>query len=198
MARMKLEGQLDVVEYYRITEQDSAHMGDHAGGSMEMLKEKNSAREYLMTWSEKKFRQEQFHELMEGSKLKQKEYNTVRSSEVNEKGLEQLLKIPWRVALKKYFNKARNATSTVAAYLAYPCLRTELQVRLTWCLMYIKRSEYEASNDSRSKEQELQMLKTLRVLLITTDDFVIEWAKRKDALCFVRFVVDRIPTPVLE
>ena len=40
-------------------------------------------------------------------------------------------------------------------------------------------------------------METLRVL-ITTDDFVIEWAKRKDALCFVRFVVDRIPTSVLE
>ena len=33
--------------------------------------------------------------------------------------------------------------------------------------------------------------------LISKDDSAIAWAKRKDALCFVRFVVDRIPTPVL-
>ena len=35
-------------------------------------------------------------------------------------------------------------------------------------------------------------------MLISRDDFVIAWAKRKDALCFVRFVVDRISTAVLE
>ena len=33
--------------------------------------------------------------------------------------------------------------------------------------------------------------------LISRDDSAIAWAKRKDALCFPRFVVDRIPTPVL-
>ena len=32
MARMKLEGQLGVVEYSRITVPDSVHMGDPAGG----------------------------------------------------------------------------------------------------------------------------------------------------------------------
>ena len=40
-------------------------------------------------------------------------------------------------------------------------------------------------------------MEALRVL-ISRDDSAIAWAKRKDALCFVRFVVDRIPTPVLE
>ena len=40
-------------------------------------------------------------------------------------------------------------------------------------------------------------MEALRVL-ISRDDMAIAWAKRKDALCFVRFVVDRIPTPALE
>ena len=35
-------------------------------------------------------------------------------------------------------------------------------------------------------------------MLISRDDSAISWAKRKDALCFVRFLVDRISTPVLE
>ena len=34
--------------------------------------------------------------------------------------------------------------------------------------------------------------------LISRDDSAIAWAKRNVALCFVRFVVDRIPTPVLK
>ena len=62
--------------------------------------------------------------------------------------------------------------------------------------MGIKKAEYEASNDLKSKEQELELMEALRAL-ISKDDSAIAWAKRKDALCFVRFVVDRIPTPVL-
>ena len=42
----------------------------------------------------------------------------------------------------------------------------------------------------------LELMEALRVL-ISRDDSSIAWAKRKDALCFMRFVVDRIPTPVL-
>ena len=89
-----------------------------------------------------------------------------------------------------------HAPATVAAYLAYPCKRTDLQVRLAWCLIGIKKAEYKANNGSKSKEQELELMEALR-MLISRDDFAIAWANRKDALCFVRFVVDRIPTPVL-
>ena len=34
-------------------------------------------------------------------------------------------------------------------------------------------------------------------MLIGKDYSAIAWAKQRDALCFVRFLVDRIPTPVL-
>ena len=52
-------------------------------------------------------------------------------------------------------------------------------------------------NDSKFKEQELELMEALRVL-ISRDDSAIASAKRKDALYFLRFVVDRIPTPALE
>ena len=119
------------------------------------------------------------------------------ASEANEIGLEKSLEIFWRVALQRYFNESMHAPATVAAYLAYPCARTDLQVRLAWFLMGVKRSEYEASNDSKSKEQELELMQALLVL-ISRDDSAIAWAKRKDSLCFVRFVVDRISTSILE
>ena len=90
-----------------------------------------------------------------------------------------------------------HAAATVAAYLAYPCAVTDLQVRLAWCLMGIKKAEYVANNDSKLTEQELELMEALRVL-ISRDDSAIAWANRKEALCFVRFVMDRIPTPVLE
>ena len=90
-----------------------------------------------------------------------------------------------------------HAAATVAAYLAYPCAVTDLQVRLAWCLMGIKKAEYVANNDSKSTEQQLELMEALPVL-ISRDDSAIAWANRKDALCFVMFVVDRIRIPVLE
>ena len=196
MVRMKLEGQLDVFEYSRVTVPESVHMGDRAGGYVEMLKARNSARGHLMAWSEKRAMQEYLKGLTDNSNLNRKEYGTVISSEANEIGLEKLLEISWRAALQIYFDKTMHAPATVAAYLAHPCTRTDLQVRLAWCLMGIKKAEYEASNDLKSKNQELELMEALRAL-ISKDDSAIAWAKRKDALCFVRFVVDRIPTPVL-
>ena len=196
MNKMKLEGQLDVVEYGRVTVPESVHMGDPAGGYVEMLKARNSARGHLMAWSEKRAMQEYLKGLTENSNLNRKEYGTVMSSEANETGLEKLLEISWRAALQRYFDEAMHAPATVAAYLAHPCTRTDMQVRLSWCLMGIKKAEYEASIDLKSKEQELELMEALR-RLISKDDSAIAWAKRKDALCFVRFVVDHIPTPVL-
>ena len=149
MAKLKLEGQLDVVEYSRITVPESVHMGDPAGGYVEMLKARNSARGHLMAWSEKRAMQEYLKGLTENSNFNRKEYGTVMSSEANEVGLEKLLEVSWRAALQKYFDETMHAPATVAAYLAHPCTRTDLQVRLAWCLMGIKKAEYEASNDSR-------------------------------------------------
>ena len=196
MARMKLEGPLDVVEYSRITVPHSVHIRDPTWGYVEMLKARNSARGHLVAWDEKQAMQEYLKELTENSNMSRKEYGRVMSSEANETGLEKLLEISWRAALQRYFDKTMHAPVTMAAYLVYPCA-TVLQVRLAWCLMGIKKAEYEASNDSKSKEQELELMEALRVL-ISRDDSATAWAKRKDAFCFMRFVVDRIPTPVFE
>ena len=171
-------------------------MGDPVGGYVEMLKARNSARGHLMAWNEKQAMQEYLRELTENSNLNRKEYGTVMSSEANEIGLEILLEISWWAALQRCFDETIHAPATVRAYLAYPCTRTDLQVRLAWCLMGIEKAEYEANNDSKSKEQEVELMEALR-MLISRDNSAIAWAKRKYALCFVRFVVDRIPTPVL-
>ena len=130
MAMMKLEGQLGVVEYSRITVPDSVHMGDPAGGYVEMLKARNSARGHLLTWSAKNTMHEYLQELTENSNLKRKEYGTVMSSEANEIGLEQLLKTSWRAALQRYFDDTMHAPAMVAAYLAFPFAGIDLQVQL--------------------------------------------------------------------
>ena len=172
MAKMKLEGQLGVVEYSRVTVRESVHMGDPAGVYVEMLKARNSARGHLMAWSEKRAMQEYLKGLTENSNLNRKEYGTIVSWEAIEIGLEKLLELSWRATLQRYFDETMHAPATVAAYLAHPCIRIDLQVRLTWCLMGIKKAEYEASNDLKSKEQELELMEALQAL-ISKDDSAI-------------------------
>ena len=46
-----------------------------------------------------------------------------------------------------------------------PMCRPDLQVRLAWRLIGVKKSEYEANNESRLKEQELELMEALRVLI---------------------------------
>ena len=106
-----------------------------------------------MAWVEKQAMQEYLKELTENSKLSRIEDGTVMSSEAHEIGLEKLLEISWRAAIQRYIDEKMHAPATVAAYLDYPCARTDLQVRLAWCLMGLKKAEHEASNDSKSNEQ---------------------------------------------
>ena len=74
---------------------------------------------------------------------------------------------------------------------------TELQASLAWYQMGNKRMEYEASNDSRSKEQELKLMEALRKYF-TRDDSAIAQAKRNDAdHCFVSSMLNRVSIPVL-
>ena len=70
-------------------------------------------------------------------------------------------------------------------------------MRLVWCLNGTKKWENEATIESQAREKQLELMEALQVL-IAGDESAIAWAKNKDALCFVKFVVDRIPTPVLE
>ena len=65
MAKMKLEGQLDVVEYSRATVPELVHMGDPIGGYVEMA------------WCEKQAMQEHLKGLTENSNLNRKEFVTV-------------------------------------------------------------------------------------------------------------------------
>ena len=62
-----------------------------------------------------------------------------------------------------------------------------------WKELCAKFDEYK----TKASEQQLELMGALKVL-IAKDNSAIAWAKRKDALCFVKFVVDGIPTPVLE
>ena len=63
------------------------------------------------------------------------------SLEANESGLELLSKNSWKEALQKYFDETMRTPSSVKAYLANPCVRAVLQMKLVRCLVGITKWE---------------------------------------------------------
>ena len=188
---------LDAVEYNRITVPESVHMGNPSGGYMELLKARNSSREHLIAWHDKQAMQDYLKDLMRDSNLRRKEYGTVVSSEANENGFELLNKFSWKAARQKYFDEKQRTPSCEIAYLAITCVRKELQVRFMWCLVGIRKGEYEATIETKATDQQLELMGALKVLIIS-DDSAIAWANRKNAFCFAKIVVDCFLTPVLD
>ena len=65
------------------------------------------------------------------------------------------------------------------------------------CLVGIRKPEYKNTIETESQGEQFELMKALKVL-IGKDDSARGWAKWNDELCFARFVVDFMPTPVLE
>ena len=70
-------GQLVPVEYNRLTLSETVSIEEPAGGYMEMLEHRNSARVHLMTLEDKSAMEGYLETMMQGTTLKQKAYWTL-------------------------------------------------------------------------------------------------------------------------
>ena len=53
--------------------------------------------------------------------------------------IEQLVSLPWKAVVLKYFEGEIRTTPRVHALMAVPYVRTELQLRFAWCMMGLTR-----------------------------------------------------------
>ena len=91
--------------------------------------------------------------------------------------VDQLVNLPWRAVILRHFEGEMRTTSKVHALIAIPYVRTELQLR--------------------SKEEKLLLMTSLRDPKIC-EGVAVAYAKRRDALCFVRFMLEQISVPALD
>ena len=87
-------------------------------------------------------------------------------------------------------------TSKIHALIAVPYVRTELQLRFAWCMIGMFRGEYDSEERKRSKEEKVFLMTSMRDL-ITQEGAAVACAKRRDALCFIRFMIEQISVPAL-
>ena len=186
-------GQLVPVEYNRLTVSEAVSIGEPAGGYMEMFVYRNSARGYVMALEDK---EGYLETMLQGTALKQKAYGTLASSKIQAETMEQLVSLPWKAVVLRYFEEEMRTAPRIHALMAVPYVRTELQLRFAWCMMGLTREEYDSEERKRSKEEKVFLMTNLRDLIIQ-EGAAVACAKRSDALCFIRFMIELISVPAL-
>ena len=181
-------GQLVPVEYNRLTESEAVSIDEPAGGYMEMLEYRNSARGYVMALEDKSAKEGYLETMLQCTTLKQKAYGTLASSEIQAETMEQLVSLPWKAVVLRYFEEEMRTTPRIHALVAVPYVRTELQLRFSWCMMGLTREEYDSEERKRSKEEKVFLMTNLRDLIVQ-EGAAVACAKRRDALCFIRFMI---------
>ena len=189
-------GQLVPVEYNRRTLSETVPIDEPAGGYMEMLEYRNSARGHLMALEDKSAMEGYLETMMQGTTLKQKAFGTFASSEMQAEAIEQLVSLPWKAVVLRYFEEEMRTTSRIHALIAVPYVRTELQLRFACWMIGLTREEYDSEERKRSKEEKVFLMTSMRDLIIQ-EGMAVVCAKRRDALCFIRFMIEQISVPAL-
>ena len=131
---------------------------------MEMLEYRNTARGYLMALEHRSVMEGYLETMLQGTTLKQKAYVTLASSEMQAETIEQLVSLPWKAVVLRYFEEEMRTTRRIHALMAVPYVRTELQLRFGWCMMGLTRGEYDSEERKRSNEENVFLMKNLRDL----------------------------------
>ena len=110
--------------------------------------------------------------------------------------IEQLVSLPWKAVVLRYFEEEMRTTPRIHALIAVPYVRTELQLRFAWCMVGLTREEYDSEERKRSKEEKVFLMTSMSDLIIQ-EVMALACAKRRDALCFIRFTIEKISVPAL-
>ena len=106
------------------------------------------------------------------------------------------MSLPWRAVVLRYFEEEMRTTPRIHALIAVPYVRTELQLRFAWCMIGLNREDYDSEERKRSKEEKVFLMTSMRDLIIR-EGMAVACAKRRDALCFIRFMIEQISVPAL-
>ena len=96
----------------------------------------------------------------------------------------------------RFFEEEMRTTPKIHALIAIPYVRTELQLRFAWCMIGMTRGENDSEERKRSKGEKLFLMTSVRDLM-TQEGAAVACAKRRYALCFIRFMIEQVSVPAL-
>ena len=175
-------GQLTPVEHNRLTVSETVSIDETAGGYMDMVQYRNSARGHLIALKNKGAMECHLKEMIQGTTMKQMAYGILVSSEMHAETKDQLVSLPWRAVVLRNFEEEMRSTPKIHALIAIPYVRTDLQIRLAWCMTGFTMEEYASEERKRSKEEKVLLMTSLRDLKIQ-EGAADASAKKRDDLC---------------
>ena len=118
--------------------------------------------------------------------------------------VDQLESLPWRAVVLRHFEEEMRITPKIHALIAIPYVRTE-QLRFACCVncctdkqltIMFGNKEYDSEERKRSEEEKVLLMMSLREFMIC-EGVAVACTKRRDALCFVRFILEQMSVPAL-
>ena len=85
---------------------------------MEMMEYRNSARGHLMALEDKSAMEGYLETMMQGITLNQKAYGTLASSEMQAETIEQLVSLPWKDVVLRYFEEQMRTTPKIHSLIS--------------------------------------------------------------------------------
>ena len=97
--------------------------------------------------------------------------------------IEQLVSLPWKAVVLRYFEEEMRITPRIHALIAVPYVRTVLQLRFACCMIGLTREDYGSEERKRPKEEKVFLMTSMRDLIIQ-EGMAVACAKRRDRSLF--------------
>ena len=110
--------------------------------------------------------------------------------------VDQLLSLLWRAVSLQHFETGKKTNPKAQALIAVSYVKTDLQLTLNWCLAWLTLEEYDSEERKRSKVENVLLMMHLSYLM-SCEAAAMACAMRRDALCFVKFLLKQMSAAAL-
>ena len=149
---------------------------------------RNTARPCWVALETMKDLEDCLKKLDRGLSRKRRHWATQQPAEINKLGLGNQLRRTWQNLLLDYFEEAMRAPSSALPLMANPFVRTAGQLIFAWTLVGIELEVLTSHDKLKLANKSLQVYQML-VQHIARDNSVLSLARRKDAACFLRWMI---------
>ena len=155
---------------------------------LERSKTRNTSRPWWVALETLKEMEDCLKKLDSGVARKRRNWATQQKAEVNKIELANQLKRSWQNLLKDHFEEAMRTPSSAPPLMANPFVRTAGQLMFTWSLVGIELETLSSYDRLKLGSKKLEVYQAL-MQHVARDNSGLSLARRKDATCFLRWVM---------
>ena len=160
---------------------------------LEKNKTRNTSRPWWVALETLKELEDCLKKLDSGVSRKRCNWATQQKAEINKLELGSQLKRTWQNLLRDYFEEAMRTSSSASPLMANPFVRTAGQLMFAWSLVGTELETLTSHDKLKLGGKNLEIYQTL-MQHIARDKSGLSLARRKDATCFLRWIMYSMST----